>query len=153
MGFELVEDTKEKVGIIDERNIFNENIVPLYNSIYPKGKQKLIESENLRFESYKQINLATEKLEKYINHNGKNQFSQDVDYFISMQKEFLTIISSNLAFFKTVYNYHESENVSDFLSLVATGISDEDKINNFIDRLTFIENESDILIKELRTNL
>ena len=140
--FELFEDTKEKVGLIDEKNLYNKNLVQLYNSIHPKGIEKLVKHESLRFESYRLIREANKKLTKYISYNNENQFSKDAKEFILLQEEYLEIISSNLNFLNKIFNSSKSNT----LGILFEGIANNAELTKAGDRLKSISNDSKVLI-------
>ena len=143
--FKVFEETKEKVGIIDERNLYNKNLVPLYNSIHPKGIEKLVQNESLRFESYRLIREANEKLIKYISYNNANQFSNDAKEFILLQEEYLEILSANFNFLSKLF----SSSKSNTLGVLFDGIATNAELTKTGDRLKSISNDSEVLINIL----
>lgn len=140
--FEFLQDTKEKIGFIDEENLYNNNLVPLYNSIYPKGIEKLVQNENLRFESYTLIREANEKLIKYISHNNATKFSNDAKEFILLQEEYLEILSTNYNFLSQLFSSSKSNNIG----ILVEGIINKEELTKVKNRLESIANDSKILM-------
>lgn len=143
------EQIVKEVAGVSEIDVHSE-LINIYNTIHTVNIKEIIQNESTRFEAYNFITKSNKKLKKYISYNGNNNFAKKAKQFITIQDEYLTIVSNNIDDFRVAIKSTSSNNISDLFSGAVLAYGKADYIKNKINKLKDLRDDSETLIYSIK---